>query len=116
MKTLWLLLVMVTPLQLIHSQEHSQEVKTRPTVEQCQADQKLWSSKLEEVPDSVRYSELNDWANTMLDCMKVDPSLQFQYLNLVAEARAEINHRLELFLTRHQLYDKFLDADKQGKH
>src|SRR5215472_8064643 len=112
MKKLWLVLLLVIPYQSIFAQE----VKTHPTVEQCQADQKLWSSKLEEAPDSPRYSELNDWANTMLDCMKVDPSLQFQYLNVVAEARAEINHRFELFLTRHQLYNKFLDADKQGKH
>jgi hypothetical protein len=111
LKKLWLLLLMVIPLQLIHSQE----LKTRPTVEQCRADHKLWLSKLEEAPDSARYFELNDWASAMLDCITVDPSFQFQYLNLAAEAHAEINRRFELFLVRHHLYDQFVAEDKQDK-
>lgn len=40
MNKLWLLLVMVTPPQLIHAQE----VKHATTVEQCRADRKLWLS------------------------------------------------------------------------
>jgi hypothetical protein len=39
---LWLLLLMVTPLQLIQAQE----VKHATTAAQCRADQKLWFSKL----------------------------------------------------------------------
>jgi hypothetical protein len=40
MKKLWLLLLMVTPLQLVYSQE----VHHAPTVDQCRADQELWLS------------------------------------------------------------------------
>jgi hypothetical protein len=57
MKKLWLLLVMVMPLQLVHSQQ----VKHAPTVEQCRANQQLWLSKLQTkgyVSLSVHYLEL----------------------------------------------------------
>ena len=60
MNKLWLLLVMGTPLQLIHAQE----VKHAPTVEQCRADQKLWLSMVggsRAGVTNVSYKELDGW-------------------------------------------------------
>ena len=60
MNKLWLLLVMLTPLQLIHAQE----VKHAPTVEQCRADQKLWLSMMggsRAGVTNVSYKELDGW-------------------------------------------------------
>ena len=60
MNKLWLLLVMVTHLQLIHAQE----VKHAPTVERCRADQKLWLSMVggsRAGVTNVSYKELDGW-------------------------------------------------------
>lgn len=54
------IMVMVTPLQLIHAQE----VKHAPTVEQCRADQKLWLSMVggsRAGVTNVSYKELDGW-------------------------------------------------------
>ena len=55
----------------------TQEVKHAPTVEQCQADQRLWLSKIE-VGDndvSANFTELSGWSREMLDCQHVDPAI-----------------------------------------
>ena len=60
MNKLWLLLMMVTPFQLIHAQE----VKQAPTVEQCRNDQKLWLSMVggsRAGVTNVSYKELDGW-------------------------------------------------------
>ena len=60
MNKLWLLLVMVIPLQLIHARE----VKHALTVEQCRADQKLWLSMVggsRAGVTNVSYKELDGW-------------------------------------------------------
>jgi hypothetical protein len=60
MNKLWLLLVMVTPLQLIHSQE----VKHAPSVAQCRADRKLRLSMVRGSRagvTNVSYKELDGW-------------------------------------------------------
>jgi hypothetical protein len=69
---------MVTPLQLVHSQE----VQHAPTVEQCRADQRLWLSKLEG-PDgtNVTFRELRGWILEMFDCERVDPEFRVRYYN-----------------------------------
>jgi hypothetical protein len=82
MKKLWLLLLIVMPLQLVHSQE----VHHAPTVEQCRADQKLWLSMLEQVPSRagvahVSYEELKGWFQVMYDCKTVDPQNASLYYN-----------------------------------
>ena len=89
MKTLWLLLAIAVPLQLIHAQE----VKYAPTVEQCRADQRLWLSKLEQ-PNSIGIPNVDD---------------------ALGEIFAVMVRRLVGFLERHNLMDQFLGEDAQGK-
>ena len=112
---LWLLLLMVTPLQLIHAQK----VHHAPTVAQCQADQRLWlDNKLEQAPAGladVSYSELDAWQNEMHDCMAVDPLNNSKYYNIFSEAMTAQNVRLEDFLYLHNLWAQFEAEDAQGK-
>ena len=57
---LWLLLVIITPLQLIHAQD----VKHAPTVSQGRADQKFWLSIVggsRAGVTNVSYKELDGW-------------------------------------------------------
>jgi hypothetical protein len=112
MKKLWLLLVMVTPLQLIHAQE----VKHAPTVEQCRAHQELWLSKLDaESILLIDFRELNDWSREMRQCMGVDQKFEDRYYNTVAEANFAKARRFANFLDRHNLYEQFLTEDAQGE-
>ena len=116
MKKLWLLLLMVIPLQLVHSQA----VQHAPTVEQCRADERSWISKLEQEPlpsgiANVSIQELQAWKNEMADCLKVDAAFQVQYLSTISEADAGQLTRLQHFLKRHDLLDQFLAEDAQGK-
>jgi|SRR5215469_899427 len=113
MKRLWLLLVMVTPLQLIHAQEVNDAA---PTVEQCRADQELWLSKLDaESILLIDFRELNDWSREMRQCMRVDQKFEDRYYNTVAEANFAKARRFANFLDRHNLYEQFLAEDAQGK-
>jgi hypothetical protein len=112
MKKLWLLLLMVTPLQLVHSQE----VHHAPTVEQCRADQRLWLDKIEQHSmTNVSYHELSAWEEEMVDCSKVDADFHFEYLNTISESDAEQLSRLESFIRRHNLMRQFYAGDAQGK-
>jgi hypothetical protein len=102
MKTLWLLLAIVVPLQSIHAQ-----VEPAPTVAQCRADQRLWFSELE-TPDNldvakVSFNELEGWRLEMGDCFKVDPDLRARYDNTISEIYHTMFSRAEDFLARHNL-------------
>jgi hypothetical protein len=112
MKKLWLLLLMVIPLELVHSQE----VQHSLTVEQCRVDQNLWSSKLTNRPGvaNVSFKELRGWFNEMNDCESVDPERQIQYYNTKSETHTEQLMRLEHFILRHNLWDQFIAEDTQG--
>jgi hypothetical protein len=113
MNKLWLLLLMVIPLQLVHAQQ----VHHAPTVEQCRADQRLWFSKLEDnsVPMSVSFMELSRWYSEMRDCANVDPDSAARYQYTISEIIAEQADRYAHFIERHHLYGQFLAEDAQGK-
>ena len=117
MKTLWLLLLMVTPLQLVHSQE----VKHAPTVEQCHADQRLWTSKLHQAPipsgvKDVSFTELVNWYTEMKDCISIDPDHRTDYLVTLTSIDNTQMTRIVNFLDRHHLtWNQFLAEDAQGK-
>jgi len=95
----------------------SQEVRHAPTVEQCRADQRLWLSKLESENSvaSIGYKELNGWSQEMFECRSVDPEFHNRYYNTAAEIAFEKIIRLEGFLDRHNIYNKFMAEDAQGK-
>jgi hypothetical protein len=111
------LLLLVIPLHSIHAQE----VKHAPTVEQCRADQRLWSSKLEQFsgqPDpiwSISFKELMKWERELIDCVQVDLERRNEYSNTAGEIDLERAGRLMRFLHRHNLYDQFIAEDAQGK-
>jgi hypothetical protein len=113
MKKLWLLLLMVTPLQLTHAQQ----VHHAPTVAQCRANQQLWLSKLQTkgyVSLSVHYLELDYWLLEMENCLKVDHNFEARYRYTENEIFVEEGSRLRNFLKRHNLVDQFMAEDAQG--
>jgi hypothetical protein len=94
------------------------QIEHAPTAAQCQADQRLWLSKIEENPNSTSlpaYSVLTKWELEMGDCQKVDPKNQWVYFNTATEALTVQASRLENFITRHNLYKEFIEEDAAGK-
>jgi hypothetical protein len=53
------------------------QIEHAPTTEQCQADQRLWLSKLEQSQsnDLPDYQTLSQWAHEMNDCDKLTQTL-----------------------------------------
>jgi hypothetical protein len=96
-----------------------QAVEHAPTVEQCQADRAYWMSKLEQPDDKgvddVSYDTLNGWHKEMSKCEVVDPSNYWKYYNAMGESNAEQLGRMIDFLSRHNLWQQFLDEDAAGK-
>jgi hypothetical protein len=94
----------------------AQEVKHAPTVEQCQADQRLWLAKLEgSAGASPDFVTLEHRSQEMDDCISVDPANHAKYYNVESEILAAQAQRLLSFISRHELYDKFIEEDKAGK-
>ena len=102
---------------LFAGKAHVQELKYAPTIEQCHADQRLWSNTLEHSPskDRQNYETLNRWYREMFECTSVDPDNPLPYLNVNYQINVLQTMRLEHFLGRHGLYDKFIEEDKAGK-
>ena|SRR6266436_4236917 len=109
----YLVLALILTASLIGQVEHA------PTVAQCQADQRLWLSKIESDPTNQltlpTYSVLHKWEGEMRDCEDVDPDNKLRYYNTAEEISSAETTRLLDFLTRHQLWDKFLEEDEAGK-
>lgn len=96
-----------------------QAVEHAPTVAQCQADQRLWMSKLE-VPNGgglldIPYDTLMAWVHEMGDCEEVDPDWGDKYRNVAHETIARMAARFRDFVWRHNLYDQFIQEDAAGK-
>jgi hypothetical protein len=98
-----------------------QEVEHAPTVAQCQADQRLWLSKLEDDGngrhglDDVTFRTLNIWKKEMRQCEVVDPENSQKYYNTLSEAMVAIATRELSFIVRHGLADQFIAEDAAGK-
>ena len=97
-----------------------QEVKHAPTVQQCQADQRLWTGKMETQPipsgvEDVNYSTLVGWENEMAGCEAVDRPNEFMYQSALSEISTFQKVRLLGFLSRHNLLNKFYEEDEAGK-
>jgi len=100
------------------------QVEHAPTVAQCQADQRLWFSRVEssvgtfESGDTLseRYGTLSQWRSEMTDCMEVDPENRVKYYNTAGEIFVVTKRRLTDFIERHGLWDKFIEEDAAGKH
>jgi hypothetical protein len=95
-----------------------QDVQHAPTVAQCQADRRLWYSKLEALPADTNlpsYTTLSLWASEMTDCQQVDPRNQWLYYNVYGEISDVQASRMTRFLGREKLWSKFLAEDAAGR-
>jgi hypothetical protein len=94
----------------------AQNVEHAPTVQQCQADQAYWFSKLEQThgTDDVTYGTLQGWHTEMDQCAVVDPSNRWKYYNTMSESDAEVATRLMRFVERHNLWKQFIAEDAAG--
>src|ERR1700723_3112788 len=96
------------------------QVEHAPTVAQCQADQRLWFAQIEADTDASKsilptYDVMSAWSVEMLDCRDVDPDNKIMYSNTHREITVERMLRLQHYLDRHQLWDKFKAEDAAGK-
>jgi hypothetical protein len=93
----------------------AQQVKHAPTTEQCRADQRLWLDKIEDSGEMQDFETLDGWFLEMFECKSVDPDNVRLYHNVLSEVAATQVLRLERFLQRHDLYDRFIAEDRAGK-
>jgi hypothetical protein len=94
------------------------QVQHAPTVAQCQADQRLWLSKLEVLPIDTNlpsFTTLRQWSNVMGDCKEVDSKNAWLYFNVQAESDTIQAGQMLRFLNREHMWDKFLAEDEAGK-
>jgi len=113
MKRLLVLVSLILTASLV-----GQAVEHAPTVAQCQADQRVWLTRLEDTDNASalpNFDVLTKWNSEMSDCQTVDPDRQFKYYNTGVEIRINQGLRLANFVARHGLWDKFVAEDAAGK-
>jgi hypothetical protein len=93
------------------------QMEHAPTVQQCQADERLWMNKIEETNLTIHpdYITVNAWFNEMRDCQSVDPANKIKYYNLQSEIVVENAMRLQHFVMRHEMWEQFIKEDAAGK-
>jgi hypothetical protein len=94
------------------------QIEHAPTVAQCQADQRLWLDQIEASRDGTtlpNYDVLDAWGTEMSNCYHVDPDHRFKYYNTEMEIYTAQLLRLQHFLQRHDLWQKFRDEDAAGQ-
>ena len=111
--TLCVLLLSLIP--SLFGQDHA------PTVEQCRADQRLWSSVLDDQHAfkaavlRLSVQTIQQRSGEMRDCFAVDPENHHDYFVLVAAYGTETGVRYKNFIDRHNLMAKFLAEDVAGE-
>jgi hypothetical protein len=108
----------ITILILATAPAFAQQIEHAPTVDQCQADQRLWLHRMEDTNDKlndVTAYTLLGWSKEMQACDAVDHANSFLYLNTKAEIWAEKYKRLADFVDRHNLWEKFIEEDAAGQ-
>lgn len=113
MRSLILVVILSASLQAGQVIEHA------PTVAQCQADQRLWLAQIEaDAKGSNNTLPTVDvimaWSSEMYKCKDVDPTNHLKYYNTDSEITTERMLRLEHFLDRHDLRQKFMAEDAAG--
>ena len=94
------------------------QVEHAPTVAQCQADQRLWLSKLEVLPPDTNlpaFATLRQWSSEMGDYKEIDPKNGWEYFNVQSESNTIQAARMLRFLKRQHLWDKFVEEDAAGE-
>lgn len=108
-----LLLSLMPSLPSLFAQDHA------PTVDQCRADQRLWSSgdanAFKDATSRLSLRALKQRSDEMGDCFAVDSERSHQYFSLVAAYATELSGRYKDFIDRHNLMAQFLAEDATGK-
>lgn len=92
-------------------------VEHAPTAEQCRADSSVWVSELNDQAaiDGESFRILSQRVSEMQQCASVDSKNRIQYYITGEGTQSEQAARLGHFLSRHSLYDQFLQEDSEGK-
>ena len=116
---LWLLAFAM----LVSGHAFGQDIEHAPTVDQCQADQRLWLSEVRD--DGAKdwaHSATNTsartlilWGHEMTICGNVDPNNDAVYSHTWQLIQLTLNSRVEDFVMRHGVWQQFLAEDKAGK-
>jgi hypothetical protein len=93
------------------SQDHA------PTVEQCRADQRLWSSVVhdKDAVSKLSAQTLTKRSEEIQDCFAVDPENSNDYFYLMVGYGVALSVRYKDFIQRHNLTAQFLAEDAAGK-
>lgn len=92
-----------------------------PTVEQCRADQRLWSSAMQDdatfakVVSKLSAEILAQRMSQMRDCFAVDGENSRDYFVVNAGYGTELGTRYKDFIARHRLMTQFVTEDAVGK-
>ncbi len=94
-----------------------QTIEHAPTVEQCQADQAVWVSEVDDQAsiDKESFHTLDQRVVEMGECEHVDSRNRVRYYIAAGATRGEEATRMVSFLGRHNLYDQFVAEDAAGK-
>ena len=115
MKRAIVILLLALPLAAFAQLNHA------PSREQCNADQRLWLSLVDQAQGGMRdvsATELTNRTQEMLNCVNTypEPAEQNHLYYLTTLELSLVNGvRMGNFLTRHNLMSKFLQEDAQGK-
>jgi hypothetical protein len=93
------------------------QIEHAPTVARCQADQRLWLAQLEVDARSntlPTVDVIRTWSSGMMKCEDVDAANRLKYYDTESEIITERMLRLEHFLDRHDLWQKFKAEDAAG--
>lgn len=92
-------------------------VQHAPTIEQCRADEAVWTSKINSKWDmsDLNFPSLETQANEMDQCRVIDPQGALGYFAVEALTRDFAERRMGNFLQRHNLGKQFLDEDAAGQ-
>src|ERR1700746_1354114 len=93
-----------------------QQAEHAPTVAQCQADQALWLSKMEnDNMSDVTVLTILAGEHEMQPCKDVAPANQDKYYNTQNEPIAAESIREANFIARAGLWERFVAEDAAGK-
>jgi hypothetical protein len=96
----------------------TQEVEYEPTVDQCQAAQAAWLSKMESahgLQDVITVPTLHAWGQEMRKCAIVDELNYAKYKETQVDAISAIATREFEFIKRHGLLKQFQNEDAAGQ-
>jgi len=111
----------------------AQEIKHAPALELCVADINLWISEISQWPKpqpeqlskdlaALTFTDLRDRALFLDDCAHAYPELKASKsgelsagIALISQYTGEIQHRMLMFLERHDLLQRFVNEDAAGK-